>query len=247
MATGSRLLESAVAGRRGQRNGAPDCDAYPEGSGGSHSRRNSPSLLPGRCSMSSSRLVAAGAARGAGVLLAKGSGTGPAAVRGGSRNALCLQGVSALFCLRRSFGGGCGVVAPDGIMLPVERAGLAQTGAAAQFGSRHDAGPALFRGQGMAILAGGGAELRSPVTLPGCAGVSRFDVQVPALLSTAQIPDPVAAAATLAAEIEALSPRAEVWAAAASVDRAFLMRIRRLWSGGRDWHGCFHGRPRGTC
>ena len=160
VATGSRSLESAVAGRRGQRNGAPDCDAYPEGSGGPHSRRNSPSLLPGRCSMSSSRLVAAGAARGAGVLLAKGSGTGPVAVRGGSRNALCLQGVSALFCLRRSFGGGCGVVTPDGIMLPVERAGLGQAGAAAQFGSRHDTGPALFLGQEVAILAGGGAELR---------------------------------------------------------------------------------------
>lgn len=77
-------LESALAGRRGQRNGALDCDANPEGTGGPHSRRDCPSLLPGRCSMRFSRLVVAGAARGAGVLLAKGSGTGPVALRGGS-------------------------------------------------------------------------------------------------------------------------------------------------------------------
>ena len=72
----------------------------------------------------------AGAAHVAGVLLGKGSGSGPAGVRGGSRNALCLQGVSAAFRIRRSLGCGCGVVAPDRIMLAVERAGLAQAGAA---------------------------------------------------------------------------------------------------------------------
>ena len=44
-----------------------------------------------------SRFVVASPARVAGVLLGKRSGTGPAAVRGGSRNALCLQGVSAAF------------------------------------------------------------------------------------------------------------------------------------------------------
>jgi hypothetical protein len=49
-----------------------------------------------------SRFVVAGTARVAGVLLGKRSGSGPAAVRGGSRSALCLQGVSAAFRIRRS-------------------------------------------------------------------------------------------------------------------------------------------------
>jgi len=113
--------------------------------------RNCPTLLLARCSGRSSWFVFAGAARGAGVLLGKRSGTGPVAVRGGSRNALCLQGVSAAFRLRRSLGCGCRVVTPNRIMLAVERAGLAQAGAAAQFGSRRDTGPPLFLGQGLAI------------------------------------------------------------------------------------------------
>ena len=209
--------------------------------------RNYPSLLLARCSRRSSRFVVAGAARVAGVLLGKRSGSGPAAVRGGSRNALCLQGVSAAFRIRRSLGCGCGVVTPDRIMLAVERAGLAQAGAAAQFGSRRDTGPPLFLGQGLAILPGGGAELRSPVTLGGGAGVSRFDVQVPPLLCTPHIPDPVAAAATFAAEVEALSPRAVIRAAAAPMARPLLVQPGRLWPGGRDWHVCFHERPRDTC
>jgi len=158
----------------------------PEGNEGRHSRGNGPGRLPGRGSGRSSRLVVAGAGRGAGLLVAKGSGTGPVGLRGGSRIALCLQGVSALFCIRRSFGCECGVVAPDGIMLAVEGAGLAQAGAAAQFGARQDAGVPLCWGQGMAIVAGGGAELGSAVTLPGGAGVSRFDVSVPTLFSIAQ-------------------------------------------------------------
>ena len=113
--------------------------------------RNCPSLLFARCSRRSCRFVVAGAARVAGVLLGKGSGSGPAGVRGGSRNALCLQGVSAAFRIRRSLGWGCRVVTPDRIMLAVERAGLAQAGAAAQFGSRSDTGPPLFLGQGLVI------------------------------------------------------------------------------------------------
>jgi hypothetical protein len=92
--------------------------------------RNGPSLLLDWCSRRSCRFVVAGAARVAGVLLGKRSGSGPAGVRGGSRNALCLQGVSAAFRIRRSLGCGCGVVTPDRIMLAVERAGLAQAGAA---------------------------------------------------------------------------------------------------------------------
>ena len=46
--------------------------------------------------------MVAGAARVAGVLLGKRSGSGPAGVRGGSGNALCLQGVSAAFRIRGS-------------------------------------------------------------------------------------------------------------------------------------------------
>ena len=92
--------------------------------------RKCPSLLPDWCSRRSGRFVVAGAACVAGVLLGKGSGTGPAGVRGGSRNGLCLQGVSAAFRIRRSLGCGCGVVTPDRVMLAVERAGLAQAGAA---------------------------------------------------------------------------------------------------------------------
>ena len=42
--------------------------------------------------------------------------------------ALCLQGVYAHFCIRRSFGCGWGVITPDGIMRPVERGGLAEAG-----------------------------------------------------------------------------------------------------------------------
>jgi hypothetical protein len=76
--------------------------------------------------MRSSGFVGAGAARVAGVLLAKGSGSGLVAVRGGSRNALCLQGVSAAFRIRRPFDCWRGVVTPDGIMRAVERAGLAE-------------------------------------------------------------------------------------------------------------------------
>ena len=83
-ATISRSPESAAAGRRGQGNGAPGGDGNPEGSGGAHSRRNGPGLLPGRYSRRSCGLAVADAARGAGVLLAKRSGTGPVAVRGGS-------------------------------------------------------------------------------------------------------------------------------------------------------------------
>jgi hypothetical protein len=209
--------------------------------------RNCPRLSPARCSRCSSRFVGAGPARMAGVLLGKGSGTGPAGVRGGSRNALCLQGVSALFCIRRSLGRGCGVVTPDRIMLAVERAGLAQAGAAAQLGSRRDTGPPLFRGRGLAILPGGGAELRAPVALGGGAGVSRLDVQVPPLLGTPHIPDPVAAAATFAAAVEALPPRAVIRAAAAPMARPFLVQPGRLWPGGRNWHVCFHERLRDTC
>jgi hypothetical protein len=78
--------------------------------------RNGPSLFLARCSRRSGRFVVAGAARVPGVLLGKGSGSGPVAVRGGSRNVLCLQGVSAAFRIRRSLGCGCGVVAQDGIM-----------------------------------------------------------------------------------------------------------------------------------
>jgi hypothetical protein len=209
--------------------------------------RDCPSLLLEGCSRRSSRFVVAGAARVAGVLLGKGSGSGPAGVRGGSGKALCLQGVSAAFRIRRSLGCGCGVVALDGIMLAVERAGLAQAGTAAQFGSRRDTGPPLCLGQGLAILPGGGAELRSPVTLGGGAGVSRLDVQVPPLLGTPHIPDPVAAAATLAAEVEALSPRAVIRAAAAPMARPLLVQPSGLWPGGSDWHVCFHERPRDTC
>ena len=113
--------------------------------------RDCPTLLLEGCSGRSSRFVVAGAARVAGVLLGKGSGSGPAGVRGGSRNALCLQGGSAAFRIRRFFGRGCRVVTPDRIMLAVERARLAQAGAAAQFGSRRDTGPPLFLGQGLAI------------------------------------------------------------------------------------------------
>jgi len=181
------------------------------------------------------------------VLLGKGSGSGPVAVRGGSRMALCLQGFSAGFRIQRSFDCSCGIVAPDRIMLAVERAGLAQAGAAAQFVSRRDTGPPLCLGQGLAILPGGGAELRPPVTLGGGAGVSRFDVQVPPLLGTPHIPDPVAAAATFAAAVEALSPRAVIRAAAAPMTRPFLVQPGRLWPGGGDWHVCFHERPRDTC
>ena len=90
--------------------------------------RNGQSLLLARGSRRSGRFVVAGAARVAGVLLGKGSGSGPAAVRGGSRNSLCLQGVSAAFRVRRSFGWWCEVVTPDRIMLAVERAGLARRG-----------------------------------------------------------------------------------------------------------------------
>jgi hypothetical protein len=104
----------SVARHKGP-SGAPGGDGNPEGSGGPHSRRNCPGLLSGRCSMRSCRLVVAGAARGAGLLVRQWSGTGPAGVRGGSRNALCLQGVSALLCIRRSFGCGCGVVTLDGV------------------------------------------------------------------------------------------------------------------------------------
>ena len=125
-------------------------------------------------------------------------------------------------------------------MLAVERAGLAQAGAAAQFGCRRDTGPPLFLGQGMAILPGGGAEPRSPVTLGGDAGVSRLDVQVPPLFGTPHIPDPVAAAATFAAEVEALSPRAVIGAAAAPMAGPLLVQPGRLWPGGRDWQVCFH-------
>jgi len=88
--------------------------------------RNCPSLLLGECLRRSSRFVVAGGERVAGVLLGKRSGSGPAAVRGGSRKALCLKGVSAAFRIRRSFGCWCGVVTPDRIMLAVERAGLDQ-------------------------------------------------------------------------------------------------------------------------
>src|ERR1035441_7675212 len=66
--------------------------------------RKGPSLLLGGCSRRSCRLVVAGAARVAGVLLGKGSGSGPAGIRGGSRNALCLQGGSAAFRVRASVG-----------------------------------------------------------------------------------------------------------------------------------------------
>ena len=55
-----------------------------EGSGGAHSRRNGPGFLPGGCSRRTSGLVMAAGGRGAGGLLAKRSGSGPAAVRGGS-------------------------------------------------------------------------------------------------------------------------------------------------------------------
>ena len=72
-------------------------------------------------------------------------------------------------------------------MLAGERAGLGQAGVAAQFGCRRDTGPPLFLGQGLAILPGGGAELRSPVTLDGGAGASRFDIQAPPLLCTPHI------------------------------------------------------------
>jgi hypothetical protein len=98
--------------------------------------RDCPSLLIDECSGRSCRFVVAGAACVAGVLLGKRSGSGPAGVRGGSRIALCLQGVSAAFRIRRSLGCGCGVVTPDRIMLAVERAGLAQAEAAALFGCR---------------------------------------------------------------------------------------------------------------
>jgi hypothetical protein len=209
--------------------------------------RKGPSLLLEGCSRRSGRFLVAGEARVAGVLLGKGSGTGPAGVRGGSGNALCLQGFSAAFHIRRALGCGGGVVAPDGIMLAVEGAGLGQAGAAAQFGCRGDTGAPLFLGQGLAILPGGGAELRSEVTLGGGARISRFDVQVPPLPGTPHIPDPVAAAATFAAEVEALSPRAEIGAAAAAMAGPLLVQPGRLWPGGSDWHVCFHERLRGTC
>jgi len=57
-----------------------------------------------------------------------------------------LQGVSAAFRIRRSFGCGCGAVTPNRIMLAVERAGLAQAGAAAQFGSPRRYRPAALPG-----------------------------------------------------------------------------------------------------
>jgi hypothetical protein len=69
--------------------------------------RNCPRLLLDWGSRRSGRFVVAGAARVAGVLLGKRSGSGPGGVRGGSRKALCLQGVSAAFRLRRSLGCGC--------------------------------------------------------------------------------------------------------------------------------------------
>jgi hypothetical protein len=71
--------------------------------------RKCPSLLLGGCSRRSGGFVVAGTARVAGVLLGKGSGSGPAGVRGGSGNALCLQGFYAAFRIRRSLGCGCGV------------------------------------------------------------------------------------------------------------------------------------------
>jgi hypothetical protein len=66
------------------------------------------------------QFVVAGAARVAGVLVWKGSGSGPAGVRGGYGNALCLQGVSAGFRIRRSLGCGCGVGTPDRVILARE-------------------------------------------------------------------------------------------------------------------------------
>ena len=145
--------------------------------------RNGPSLLLARCSGRSSRFVVAGAARVAGVLLGKWSGSGPAVVRGGSRNALCLQGVSAAFRIRRSFGCGCGAVTPDRIMLAVERAGRAQAGAAAQFGSRGDTGPPRFLGQGFPLRACVPVHLDFSSTAPSrrqlhSAGLARPIVQV---------------------------------------------------------------------
>jgi hypothetical protein len=76
--------------------------------------RDCPSLLLARRSRRFSRFVVAGTARVAGVLLGKRSGTGPVAVRGGSQNALCLQGVSAAFRIRRSLGCWCGVLTRSG-------------------------------------------------------------------------------------------------------------------------------------
>ena len=121
--------------------------------------RDCPGLLPARCSRRCSGIVVAGAAGATGVPVGKRSGTGLAAVRGGSGNAQCLRGVSAAFRIRRTLGCGCGVVTPDRIMLAVERAGLGQAGAAAEFGCRDNTGPPLSLGQGMAILPGGRAEV----------------------------------------------------------------------------------------
>ena len=105
---GTRSLKAGIEPAR-RRTTAPTALAGGLGNPGpTVQSRNCPSLLLARCSRRSCGFVVAGAARVAGVLLGKRSGSGPAGVRGGSRNALCLQGGSAAFRMRRSLGCGCG-------------------------------------------------------------------------------------------------------------------------------------------
>ncbi len=66
--------------------------------------RGRPSLLLAPGSRRFSRFVVAGAGPIAGLLMAKGSGTDPAGVRGGSGIGLCLQGLPAGFRIQRCLG-----------------------------------------------------------------------------------------------------------------------------------------------